>query len=375
MDQLELRVIESTDELCASEQAWDQLWQASDVTVPSARARIVSLWVESFSPGVTFRALTVECNGLMVGALPIAGQKFLSLLNAGMLPCNAWAASGDLLIRTDVEIEPVLDKMVSGIEMLPWRRFVFEQIPYSEPRWVAFRSALIRAGLFTSALEQHRVGQVEISSDWAAYEKTRKSRHRQRRRRNARMLEKDGGSELKVYSALAPEEVESSLLRGFEVEERSWKESAGTAVLGNKKISHYYLKEARQLAIWGQLELVFLEHNEVPIAFCYGWNAKGVRFCVKVGYDEAYAKYGPGQQQILKLLERIHEDRQCVLYDFHGRLVPWTESWITKSYPVGRLLVVSSGAANKCFFTAYTKLQPILKRTRTRIRQRFQSTA
>lgn len=367
MGELQLQIIESADELRAREQAWDQLWEQSEVTAPSARARIVSLWVDSFAPGATFRALTVEQGGLLVGALPILGQRFLSQVKAGKLPCNVWAASGDLLIRPGVEVAQVMDKMVSGFKLLPWGLFAFEQIPYEEFRWVSFRSALDRAGFFNDVLEQHRVGQVEISNDWNAYEKSRKARHRQRRRRNARMLEKAGNSELKVYPELDPEGVDSYLRRGFEVEQRSWKAQTGTAVLGNMNIFHYYLKEARQLAAWNQLELAFLEHNDKPIAFCYGWNAKGVRYCVKVGFDDAFAKYGPGQQQMARLLEHLHADPQCVLYDFRGQLVPWTASWITKSYPVGRLVVVSGGAVNRSLAGVYTRLHPVVKRARRKL--------
>lgn len=373
MDELELRIIESTDELCAREQAWDQLWERSDVTTPSARARIVSLWVDCFAHGAMFRALLVEQQGRLVGALPLVGQRFLSTVKAGMLPSNVWAASGDLLIEPDTNIELVLDKMVSGFDLLPWGVFVFEQVPFEEPRWLAFRSALNRGGFSTSVIEQHRVGQVKISHDWKAYEATRKARHRQRRRRNARMLEEAGCTELKVHAGLDQEGVGRLLSRGFEVEERSWKGRAGTAVLRNKEIFNYYLTEARQLATWGQLELVFLEHKDVPIAFCYGWNAKGVRFCVKVGFDDTYAKYGPGQQQMMRLMERIHADPQCTLYDFHGRLVPWTESWITGSYKVGRLVVARSGSMNKVLCDVYTRLHPMLKRARRKILTRFRA--
>jgi CelD/BcsL family acetyltransferase involved in cellulose biosynthesis len=135
----------------------------------------------------------------------------------------------------------------------------------------------------------------------------------------------------------------------------------------NRKILEYYLAEARQVAAWRQLELVFLELDERPIAFCYGWNAKGVRFCVKIGFDEAVAKYGPGQQLIFRLLEHAHDDPESLIYDFHGRLVPWTESWITRSYPVGRVLIVSKGAASRSLFQTYARLHPLLKAARAKL--------
>lgn len=363
-----MRILESTRELLAAEYAWDDLWEHSDVTAPSARARVIALWADNFAPSAAFRALTVESEGQLLAALPLTGGRFLSLFSTGQLPCNVWAASGSLLLRPDVEVVPVLDELVRGLSLLPWRQLVLERVAYESPSWVAFWSALERAGVFTRIVDQHRVGEVEIADSWDEYEASRKARHRQRRRRNARMLEKTGKTELKVYRSLAERDVDRLMRLGFEVEARSWKGAAGTAVMDNPEILEYYLAEAQQVAAWQQLELVFLELDERPIAYCYGWNAKGVRFCVKIGFDEAFAKYGPGQQLIFRLLERAHDEPESRLYDFHGRMVPWTESWITRSYPVGRVLIVSRGAAGRSLFRAYARLHPLLKAARAKFR-------
>ena len=373
LDELRLQLITSTDQLRSQSAAWDQLWQRSDVSMPSARAEIVSLWVDCFAPGAVFRALVVEQQGRFVGALPLVGQRFLRTLSAGRLPCNDWAASGELLLEPDIDRAAILDTMIAGLAVLPWKLFVFEHVPFAEPRWLAWRAALERAGFSTSVLEQHRVGQVAINHDWDAYEATRKSRHRQRRRRYARLLAEAGHSKLQVYAELPPEEVGRLLRRGFEVEDKSWKGRTETSVLKNNRTYQYYLQEASLLAGWGQLELAFLELNAQPIAFCYGWSAKGVRYCVKIGYDSAYAQYGPGQQQSMHLLERAHRDSQCRLYDFHGKLMPWNESWITTSYAVGRLIVTARSGLNKRLCDAYIALQPALKKARTKILSRFKA--
>lgn len=362
-----LRVMNSTAELRSQASSWDRLWQQSSLAAPSARANVVALWVDTFAPEAEFRCFLVEQQGRPVAALPLVGKRFLSVVNAAKLPCNMWAASGDLLIDHEADVESALEMIIGGLAELPWGVFVFEQISFEQPGWQAFLAALRQAGWYNGILEQHRVGQVEISGDWKAYEATRKSRHRQRRRRNARMLEKCGVTKLTLHRDLAKDEVSQLFKLGCEIEERSWKSASGTTILQNTPVFDYYLREAEQLAEWGQLELAFLHCGERPIAFCYGWNAKGARYCVKVGYDHAFAKYGPGQQLIMRLLEQFHADEQCALYDFHGRLVPWTESWITRDYPVGRLVVSSGGLVNRGICGAYTTLHPVLKRLRRRL--------
>jgi hypothetical protein len=188
----ELRVLSTAAELRACADAWDRLWFVSECSAPSARAEIVSLWLDSFAPLAAFRALVVEERGRFVAALPLLGRRFLKLLKTGQLPCGVWAAAGDLLLDEDCNQDTVLSVLVGGISELPWRMLVLERVAYREPRWSAFRAALESAGFTSSVVPQHQAAQVEIGDDWSAYEASLNRRHRQRRRRNARMLESSG---------------------------------------------------------------------------------------------------------------------------------------------------------------------------------------
>ncbi len=46
-----------------------------------------------------------------------------------------------------------------------------------------------------------------------------------------------------------------------------------------------------------------------PIAFEFGWTAKGVYHCFKVGYDPATAQFSPGQLLRMLLVERLRDQR------------------------------------------------------------------
>lgn len=364
----EIRLLDTTSDLRACAAAWDRLWSESEVTSPSARAEIVSLWADTFAASTQFRALVVAQGERFVGALPLVGKRFLKSVIAGKLPCNDWAASGDLLLAEDCDREKILEMLVSAIPTLPWRVMVLEHIALDQPRWIAFRDAVQRAGLSTTAVPQHQVAQVQVGNDWSSYEASRKSRHRQRRRRNARMLERAGSTDFRIFNDLPPDQVDQLMQRGFQVEDRSWKGRAETSVLKNPEVFQYYIEEARKLADWGQLELAFLEHEGTPIAFYYGWNAKGVRYSVKLGYDQEFAKFGPGQQQCMRILERAHDDPDCNLYDFYGPLMPWNESWATDTYEVSRVIVAPRRSIEKVLFDLYGYLHPALKRFRQKIR-------
>lgn len=166
-----------------------------------------------------------------------------------------------------------------------------------------------------------------------------------------------------MHTEFAPGEVEKWMRLGFEIEAKSWKGVAGTAVLQQPGMAESYIRNARQLAEWGHLAIFFLEFAGEPIAFDYAWHAKGCHFCVKMGYDDAHRKYGPGQQMYLQILQRLHEDPNFDLADFWGQKMPWNESWATHFYPVGRLVMSPRRSARVCGFVAgYKYLRPVLRR-------------
>ena len=60
---------------CAQElrdhaEQWNDLWQCSDVTDPTARAEQVAIWLEHFAPHGEFRALVVEYQGGRLTPVP-----------------------------------------------------------------------------------------------------------------------------------------------------------------------------------------------------------------------------------------------------------------------------------------------------------------
>lgn len=373
MSRLQLHKFGSTEELRAVAAAWDDLWFRSEVANPRARADLVALWVDRFSPSTTFQALAVEQEGRLVAALPLIGRQLKQLVKVGTLPSNSWAASGELLLDQATDIVAVLDLLVSAFAWLPWPLLLLQKVAFERSHWQALQAAMMRAGLSIEVRQQYQAAQVEIGDDWQTYEATRTKNHRQNRRRQARKLEEEGNTELKIYSEISPSQVDALVLRGFEVEDRSWKGTEGTSVLKKPGMLEFFLREASHLAEWGQLELVFLEHRGQPIAFDYGFNVKGVHFTPKVGYDESYAKFGPGQQLMMRLLQRLHDDPQRRLIDFLGDPDAWKVSWATSTYPVGRIVATTGRPLSQGLFQIYTNWQPRLRQFRQKLLASTQS--
>jgi hypothetical protein len=116
----------------------------------------------------------------------------------------------------------------------------------------------------------------------------------------------------------------------------------------------FFLRQARQLAAWGSLRLAFLEHRGRPIAFEYGWLAKGVYYSYKVGYDPEFASYGPGHLLRLHLLRALAAEPGVRLVDFHGPLTEALACWATRSYAIGRLVLAPPRIGSRLLLSALT---------------------
>ena len=112
-------VLESADALRAVAEDWDDLWQRSDVTMPTLCAEPAASWIETFAPNTLQRILTVRQDNRLVGALPIVGRKLRRVVPVGDVPLNQWSANGDLLIDAETDVAAVTSRLAETIRDLP----------------------------------------------------------------------------------------------------------------------------------------------------------------------------------------------------------------------------------------------------------------
>jgi CelD/BcsL family acetyltransferase involved in cellulose biosynthesis len=205
---------------------------------------------------------------------------------------------------------------------------------------------------------------MEIGRDWELCQKRWSGKLRYNMGRGARKLSK-GGVQFKRYSQPEPEELEALLRRGFDVEHRSWKGQARSSILARGQFG-FVLRQAEQLARWGQLELAFLEAGARTIAFCYGFNAKGVYHVCKMAYDpeSEYATFSPGQLLLYNILERLHRDQDCRALDFFGRLTEAMSKWRPATYAIGRVVVAPRRLLGRVAVHTYKHWWPQIRRFR-----------
>jgi CelD/BcsL family acetyltransferase involved in cellulose biosynthesis len=345
------------NELAELADSWNDLWQRSDTASPSARAEQLALWVEKFAPASRFSALVVEDAGRLVAALPLIRRRVKKALAVGALPLCEWTSGGDLLLDPQCDVPSALDRLARGAAQCRWPLLWCDDVPRDEPRWQQLADALSRAGWSVDFRDGGKTAQTVINHDWASYVASLRGDFRRTRNRCARRLEEHGPTELVVHRPTHPADVDNLIRVCFEVEDRSWKGTAGTSVLKNDGMLEFFQRQARLLAAGGFLEIVLLEHAGAPIASVYVWSAKGMRITAKLGYDESFRQFGPGQDMMMRYLKRLHADPDSHIVDFWGPLMQWSLDWSTRVYTTSRLVAAPPRLFSRGLFRAYSHVK------------------
>ncbi len=166
--------------------------------------------------------------------------------------------------------------------------------------------------------------------------------------RRARRRAEQSGEVTAELLTPTPEAVGELLDVAFDVEARSWKGRAGTALAMVPEIGDFYRRYAARMAERGALRVDLLRIDGAAVAVQIGVEWRNRVWLLKIGYDEDHAAASPGQ---LLLAESIADAarRGCERYEFLGSAAPWTEVWAPElasctsvvAYPPGLASAVS----------------------------------
>jgi CelD/BcsL family acetyltransferase involved in cellulose biosynthesis len=338
-DNLKLIHLRSLEELRAAASAWDDLWQRSEVTFPTMRAELLAQWIEHFAADAQFHAIAVQQDGRWVAALPIVRRKIGHIIPAGVLPCNEWSSSGECLLDLSADVNQAMQLLLDALIECNLPLLWLDEAILETARWQIFMQAVAAKRLTSVVRPRWQVGRVRIDGDWQACQARWSRKHRQHMAWSARQLALRGDVRLILHSRLSPDEAAKWMRQAFDIENLGWKGRSGGSVLCVPGMGEFFIRQARQLAAWGQLELAFLECGGRPIAFCYGQSAKGVFHSAKIGYDPQYARLSPGQLLRYFLLKRFYAEPGRVAIDFLGPMTDSHAHWRPKTYTVARFAV------------------------------------
>lgn len=166
---------------------------------------------------------------------------------------------------------------------------------------------------------------MALDASWAEPSDHLKRNLRQSIRRNGRRLAEQGEVEV-AYFDPAEHEVDALLDAAVAVEAKSWKDRTGTALVHDQRQRDFFRIYAKRAARAGRMHFALLKLDGTAIAMSIGEIYNDVFWAYKVGYDEAYAKIGPG------VLLQYHMIRHLVArgitrIEFQGQLVDYKRNW------------------------------------------------
>ena len=339
MSALQLHILNSIEDVEAIADRWNDLWQHSDVTVPTARAEFIRNWVEHFAPRRQFHAIIVEEGTRLVAALPLIEGRWGKVICMGGLPRNEWSGAGDLLLDPVANGSAALALVANALKELPWPILRFIHVRGESSSWQTFVQSLRDADVSVEVRPSHEVKFIAVPKTWESYHAQLSKNHRQRLKRLLKRSAEEGNVQLIKYAPTSWADAEPLLQRAFHIEDSGWKGRARTSLLRKPNIADHVLRMSELLIPRNELEVAFLELHGKPIAFQILWNSKGVLHAYKGSYEERWKHLGPGHLLIHELLREMCESQRCQGYDCYGPNTPAIDHWSGSTYQTSQVTV------------------------------------
>jgi CelD/BcsL family acetyltransferase involved in cellulose biosynthesis len=136
------------------------------------------------------------------------------------------------------------------------------------------------------------------------------------------------------YEVISPSlsDLRRLLDEAYDVEARSWKGRAGSALAQDGMRGDFYRRYAAAACDRGTLRLCFMRINGRAVAMQIAVEHAGSFWLLKIGYDEEFSRCSPGNLLILETI-RYAASRGIRGYEFLGTDEPWTRMWTSQVHP------------------------------------------
>jgi CelD/BcsL family acetyltransferase involved in cellulose biosynthesis len=317
-----IETISSLERLNDLHEAWNRL--AERFRTPLLSHEWFSSCAAAFCPPGRLHVLVLRSNGDVRAIAPMVrvnrlGIDYLEMLGAGCL-----MEPTALLFEDAASCERLVDALFDLGSPLFLMRML------SDPDMEAAVRAAAEKKSFLVVENANASPWLPIASSWDQFEKrmTRHWRHSLRRRR--RRLEEVGRVALEIHTQ-ASDDFARALDEAFRIEASGWKAKQGTAILLNEKLKTFLTAYIATAARSGIVRLFLLKVDGKGIAMVLGVEHARQLWILKSGYDESWARFGPG---IILQNEAIRWafERQLEGYEFLGAMEAWEQTWTEASH-------------------------------------------
>jgi CelD/BcsL family acetyltransferase involved in cellulose biosynthesis len=249
---------------------------------------------------------------------------------------------------------------------------VFEHLRKKHGNWTLwfthYQSGEQQETLFTRALEEHgyvyefhasaRSPYMRISESWDDKMKSLQPRLRTSLRSREKRIREKGRLELRFLDS--PQEWKAGLDAIREIEEDSWKISAGSAITSQEFQWQFYSRYAPLAAAKGTLRIPVLFLDNEPLAYDYALLDGGVYYLLKTSYKQKWHELYPGFV-LRKLLVEWAYSQKALEIDFLGKDEEWKLKW-TDSVRAHSEYIAYNRTWKAFYLRGLHRLKSILKR-------------
>ena len=346
-----VEVVEGREAFNALEKEWNAALPRGPRDEPMLRHEWVRAWVENFAPGAPLRTLVARAGRELHAAMPLVEGKERSA-DTCFVPMTTWSTphndhsqrGGVLLGRRGAQALPAIwDKLA---DLSGWDRLRLRDLPHGAPEWRLrdlAEAAGFPCGLWTSLRSPYlvlppvepKVSVVEAKKPGSAappagrYEKVESrldSKFRQNLRRRRRRLAEQGEVKYVLLDGKDAKQLDCALADFFVIEASGWKGRGGTAIAQRPELVGFYTQMARDASRRGALALGFLELAGRRVAAHLSLLHAGRHYLLKLGYDESFHEFSPGQQLTSEMIRDACQ-RGLAEFDFLGPCMDWKLDW------------------------------------------------
>lgn len=333
--------IETHHDIDAIAAEWEALAERSGAS-PFMRPGWIAAWQRSFGRG-RLSAVCARRDGDVVGVIPVGARH-------GVLgsPTNWHTPSFEPLAEDAQTVGELAQALLAmGPHTL--------DLAFFDPTTQAFEQCQRTAqalGYRTISRVIQRSPYIELASDFESFESSLPARRRGKIRRFRRRLEEQGSVSIELERG--DRDLEALLTEGFALEASGWKGERGTAVLSSPTTVGFYRDVAAWAATRGWLRLWFLRLDGRAIAFAFCLEHGGAHYELKVGFDHAFARFGPG---VVLTRARIEHSFSAGLrsYEFLGQPEPHKLDWTSTCRDLSRLQAFAPTLAGLASRLAWTR--------------------
>ncbi|TMQ61027.1 MAG: GNAT family N-acetyltransferase [Candidatus Eisenbacteria bacterium] len=353
--------IQTFQEFLALEDEWNDLLDGSLADLPFLRHEWFRIWWSQFGVQhrlaiilgrrgrkVCFAAPLMERSRRMMG-LPLTCLQSLT---------NDHSCRFDLLVREGEE--SALERFCGYLARRPrpWDLLLLQDVAEDSPVLPGLIRAARNAGYRAEADHAYTCPYLPLGGSWADYWSGLKPKFRSNIRNRSTRVVLRGPLDFRVASD--PEQVAAALAVGIELEQRSWKGNAGSAIASDPSVAAFYTQWMQVAADRGWARLSLLTVGSEPAAFDCGLRYRDRFYSVKIGYDPEFAPYSVGQLLKRELLQRLFAEGVRE-YDFLGEINDSKRDWLPRTREHEWIFVYGRGILPRLHYAYKFQLRPRVK--------------